>query len=179
MKEYHTTSLPYVFSGGPCSSDNSFVKQTNTSLLKVSSETRSRVDLISLFVSFFGSFFPKSLITHVFCQVFKLNLRGQSFHIESVQRNVLKEIISDRFTVTLRSLCPCLFSLFFKYSTHLEQSENVALLGRIGPKYRRTKGKLIDCRRQQIVGQRPYAPRNRWIKFPVCSTCMIWILRVF
>lgn len=58
-----------------------------------------------------------------------------------------------------------LFSLL-KYSTHLEQSENVALLGRIGPKYTITKDKLIDFRRYEIVGQRPCAPRNGWIKFP-------------
>lgn len=112
------------------------------------------------------------------CQVFKLkfNLRGQRFHIEDVQKNVLGAIKSDRFTVTLSSLCPCLFSVFLKYSTHLEQFENMALLGRIGPKYKITKDKPVEFRRHQIVGQSPRVPRN---SFQGCSTCMIWILRVF
>lgn len=74
---------------------------------------------------------------------------------------------SDMFiTVTLSSLCPCLFSVFFIYSTHQEQSENVAFLGRIGPNYKITKDKPIEFRRHQIMDERPCAPRYRWIKFP-------------
>lgn len=142
----------------------------------MSSETRPRVDLVHLLPHLDGSSQKKpnhtawwpELPLNVVCQVFKLkfSLSGQRFHIEGVQENVLGAIRSDMLAMTWSSLCPCLFSVFLKYSTHLEQSENVALLGRVGPKYKITKDKPRDFRSHQIVGQRPCVPRNRWIKFP-------------
>ena len=51
------------------------------------------------------------------------------------------------------------------YSTHLEQSENVALLGTMGLGSGVTKDNLIDSGRHQTVSQRPGVPRKRHVMF--------------
>lgn len=146
------------------SSQTSFFRRMSVSLLKVSSETRTRVDLVCSFV-YFGCSLQKatshSLIT---IAISKCVLSGFQSQIQSQRTEVSAWRMFKRmcFRPWLWAAVPLSFLGIRKYSTPLGQSENVLFQVGWGP----ATDNLTDSRRHQIADQRPHTPRTRCMTFP-------------